>query len=99
MMSTEIVNEVAQLMRQKGLGQKDPKDIKVQKSVIETPKDEVELTKTGEFYANTVSKSNEYEKEQFMKVARLKTLVQTGNYKMDDDMVATIAERIAKTFM
>jgi len=99
MMTTEIVNEIARLMRQRDLSAKDQKDIKVQKSVVEPPKDEVELTKSGEFYANPVTSSNEYEKDQFMKVERLKSLVQSGNYKMDEDMVENIAERIAKMFM
>ena len=34
-----------------------------------------------------------------MKVERLKALVQNGTYKMDEDMVANIAENIAKMFM
>jgi anti-sigma28 factor (negative regulator of flagellin synthesis) len=99
MMTTEIVNEIAHLMRQRELSLKDPKEIKAQKSVIEAPKDEVELSQSGEFYSNPVSTSNEYEKDQFMKVERLKSLVQTGNYKMDEDMVNTIAERIANMFV
>jgi anti-sigma28 factor (negative regulator of flagellin synthesis) len=99
MMTTEIVNEIAHLMRQRDLSLKDPKEVKAQKSVLDTPQDEVELTKTGEFYANPVSTSNEYEKDQYMKVERLKSLVQSGNYKMDKDMVNNIAENIAKMFL
>ena len=99
MMSTEIVNEVARLMRSRDLSSKDQKEIKVQKSPIDAPKDEVELSPAGESYANPVATSNEYDKEQHMKVERLKSLVQSGSYKMDPDMVENIASNIAKMFM
>lgn len=99
MMTTEIVNEVARLMRQRDLSLRDPKEVKAQKSVLEAPKDEVEISETGASYANPVSTTNEYEKDQHMKVERLKSLVQTGNYKMDKDMVNSIAERIANMFL
>jgi len=45
MMSTEIVNEVARLMRARDISQKDQKELKVQKPAIEAPKDEVEAAK------------------------------------------------------
>ena len=98
MMTTQIVNEIAHLMRQRDLSLKDPKEAKLQKSA-DVPKDEVELSPAGEAFAHPVSTSNEYEKEQHMKVERLKTLVNHGNYRMDSDMVEAIASRIAKMFM
>jgi hypothetical protein len=98
MMTTEIVQQVAQLLRTKELHPKDAKDIKIQKDTS-APMDEVELSSTGELYANPVASQSEYEKEQFMKVQRLKSLVKTGTYHMDKDAVEAIAANIAKMFM
>ncbi len=95
MMTNDIVSQVAHLIRTRDLSQRDPKEIKVQKELA-PPKDEVELSTTGESYANPVTAQPEYEKDQHMKVERLKALVQKGNYKLDEDMVNNIAENIAK---
>lgn len=98
MMTTEIVTQVAQLIRQKEISPKDSKELKIQKSAL-TPKDEVELTSVGELYANPVTSQSEYEKEQMMKVERLKSLVSSGKYDMPDKAVDAIASKIAKMFM
>jgi hypothetical protein len=97
MISTEIVNQVAQIMRQKA----SLKDAKNQDSLkhIEVQRDEVELSPKGEAYIANDSKAPDYEKEQGMMVERLKSLVTSGNYRMSDDMVQEIASRIAKMFM
>ena len=98
MMTTEIVNEIAHLMRQREMSLKDPKEVKLQKHA-DVAKDEVTLSKAGEAFAHPVSSQSEFEKEQFMKVERLKTLVINGTYQMDKDMVDAIASKIAKMFM
>jgi anti-sigma28 factor (negative regulator of flagellin synthesis) len=94
--TNNIISQVAQLIRTRDIGPKDPKEIKVQKQV-EPPKDEVELSSAGESFASAALP--DYEKEQAMKVERLKSLVQTGNYKMDEEMINNIAERIAKNLL
>jgi anti-sigma28 factor (negative regulator of flagellin synthesis) len=98
MMTNDIVSQVAHLIRTRDLSQKDPKEIKVQKE-ISAPKDEVELSSAGETYANPVTAQPDYEKDQHMKVERLKALVQKGNYKLDETMVNSIAERIARNLL
>jgi len=109
MISNDIVNEIAHLIRQRDVTHKDSKENKVAKAStpITEPKDEVELSKTAESYiahsssspASSAVSTAEFEKEQGMKVERLKSLVQSGNYKMDPKMVETIAERITSMLM
>src|SRR5688572_14739783 len=98
MMTNDIVSQVAHLIWTRDLSQKDPKEIKVQKE-ISAPKDEVEISTAGETYANPVNAQPEYEKDQHMKVERLKALVQKGHYKLDETMVNSIAERIARNLL
>ncbi len=101
MMSTDIVNEIAQLLRTRVTGLNAPKDAKPLKahSSRETPKDEVELSHTAEQYASKAGGTSEFDKEQFMKVERLKAMMNAGMYKVDHQMVETIAERIANTLV
>ena len=98
MITNDIITQVANIIRTRDLSQKDPKEIKVQRDIL-APVDEVELSSAGESYANPVSAQPDYEKDQHMKVERLKALVQKGNYKMDETMVDSIAERIAKNLL
>lgn len=98
MLTNEIVSQVAHLIRTRDLSQKDPKEIKVQKEIL-APKDEVELSTAGENYAHPVTTQSEYEKDQHMKVERLKALVQGGHYKLDEGMVNSIAERITRDLL
>ena len=98
MMTNDIVNQVAHLIRTRDLNSKDPKEIKVHKDLT-APVDEVELSSTGESYANPVTTESDYEKDQHMKVERLKALIQSRNYRMDEDMVNNIAENIAKSLL
>jgi anti-sigma28 factor (negative regulator of flagellin synthesis) len=101
MISSSITNEIAHLIQQREVtlkGSKDSKELKV-KSRIETPKDAVQLSKTGAAFSSSATSTSEFEKEQGMKVERLKSLVSSGNYKMDSHMVETIAERIANTLV
>lgn len=97
MKTNEIVSEIAHLLRQREASFKDPKEIKEIKSKhgATVPQDEVTLTSTAKSYANLEATSSEMEKEQFLKVERLKSLVNGGSYKLDDSMVESIAERIA----
>ena len=97
MIATEIVNQVAQIMRQKAM-LKDEKNPDALKNVA-VQKDEVELTSRAAAYTSSEPNVPGYEKDQVMKVERLKSLVSTGNYKLDDNMVQEIASRIAKMFM
>jgi anti-sigma28 factor (negative regulator of flagellin synthesis) len=99
-MKTEIVNEIARLMRaREPAPAKDAKEIKAKKEVL-VRQDEVALSSTAQsFAAKTAGVVSELEKEQMMKVERLKALVNGGNYKMDDGMVTSIAERIANTLV
>jgi len=97
MITTDIVSEVARILRQNN-GVKEGKDIKVEKSPFEL-KDEVKLTPAASEYASQTAHGEDYEKEQGMKVERLKALVNSGNYKMDEDMVEAIASKIAKMFL
>lgn len=101
MMTTDIVNEIAHLIRQKDVSLKDPKEVKDKPAsqAISEPHDEVTLTDTAQSYASASADATGYEKDQHMKVERLKSLVSSGNYKMDPQMVETIAERITKTFL
>lgn len=98
MITNDIITQVANIIRTRDLSLKDPKEIKVQRDIL-APVDEVELSSAGESYANPVSAQPDYEKDQHMKVERLKALVQKGNYKMDETMVDSIAERIAKNLL
>lgn len=101
MKTNDIVTEIAHLVAQRELTLKDHKEIKELKSKkgISNPKDTVTFTSTAQTYAASGSEVSSYEKEQNMKVERLKTLVNQGHYKMDDAMVSTIAERIANTLV
>jgi anti-sigma28 factor (negative regulator of flagellin synthesis) len=101
MMSTEIVNEIARLMAQRDLSLKDPKDAKQLKAAkgLSTPKDEVILTASAQSYASAGTPEAEMERDQAMKVERLKALVGSGSYKMDQHTVESIAERIANTLL
>lgn len=100
MISTDIVNEIARLMAQRDLSlndHKEAKQLKAQKG-LSAPQDQVTLTSVGKSYANAAGTSSlvsDLEKEQGMKVERLKALVGGGNYKMDHQTVESIAERIA----
>lgn len=98
MIGTDIVNEIAHLIRQRDVTFKDPKEVKEIKarSGMAEPKDAVELSKTAVDYANASVSATGLEKEQGMKVERLKALVNSGNYKMDPKMVENIAANIAK---
>lgn len=97
MITTNIVSKVAHIMRQNGLV-KDPKEVKVDKAPIET-KDAVELSPKAEEFANASKTGTDYEQEQRMKVERLKSLVQNGQYHMDESTIDDIASRIAKQFL
>ena len=101
MMTNDIVNEIARLVAQRDLTLKDPKDAKELKSKkgISTPTDTVTFTSKALSYASSGTEVSSYEKEQNLKVERLKSLVSEGHYKMDDAMVSTIAERIANTLV
>jgi anti-sigma28 factor (negative regulator of flagellin synthesis) len=101
MMSTDIVNEIAHLIRQRDVTLKGPKEVKEirAQSGLAGPQDAVQLSKAGEAYAHAPVSTSEYEKEQGMKVERLKALVSTGNYKMDPKMVENIAERITNMLL
>ena len=97
MISTDIVNEIARLLAQRDLSLKDPKEAKQLKEQkgLAVPRDLVTLTSVGKSYASAAGSTSDLEKEQAMKVERLKALVGDGNYKMDHQMVENIAERIA----
>lgn len=97
MMTTDIVNEIARLMAQREVGLKDPKEAKELKSKggLSQRPDQVTLTSTAKTYANHEVAETDYENEQYMKVERLKALVSGGNYHMNQEMVESIAERIA----
>lgn len=98
MKTNDIVNEIAHLMRVREVGLKDPKEIKSEKGISKAH-DEVTLTASAKAFAKSDATATELEKEQFLKVERLKSLVATGNYKLDDEMVESIAERIANTLI
>ena len=97
MISTDIVNEIAHLVAQRDLGLKDPKETKRLKNEkgLSAPQDEVTLTSVAKNYASPGSSVSDLDKEQSMKVERLKALVGGGNYKLDQRMVDSIAENIA----
>lgn len=101
MIKNDIVNEIAHLMAQRELTLKDPKEIKELKSKkgISNPTDTISFTPKALSYAASGTEISSYEKEQNLKVERLKSLVSEGHYKMDDAMVSTIAERIANTLV
>lgn len=99
MKTPEIVSQLAQLLRHKELTSKDPKQpLKIREDLFE-PKDEVELTSAGTQYSNPVTQQTDFEKDQHMKVERLKSLVASGNYRLDEDMVESIASDIARMFV
>jgi anti-sigma28 factor (negative regulator of flagellin synthesis) len=97
MKTNEIVKEIAHLVAQRELSLKNPKETKELKSKqgISPPQDHVSFTSTAQAYTNAGAATSEYEREQNMKVERLKSLVGGGNYKMDEQVVSSIAERIA----
>ena len=98
MMINDIVNEIAHLMAQRELSLKDPKEskeLRAKKGMTTLPQDQVTFTSQAQTFANIGSAASEYEKDQYMKVERLKALVNEGHYKMDEAVVSYIAERIA----
>ncbi len=101
--SPQIVSQVARLVSQRALLERDPnKDAKIQQEPVEHNQDQVDLTQTAVQYtqgATSTQGGNAYQNEQSMKVERLKSLVQSGNYQLDDKTVQTIAARIAKLFI
>ena len=101
MISSDIVNEIAHLIRQRDVTLKDPKEVKEikAKTGISAHKDAVELSKAAEAYAHPAASTTEFEKEQGMKVERLKSLVGAGNYHLDPHMVESIAEKIANMLL
>jgi anti-sigma28 factor (negative regulator of flagellin synthesis) len=99
MKTPEIVSQLAQLLRQKEPTSRDTKQaLKIRDDLFE-PKDEVELSSAGAEYSNPVTNQTDFEKEQHMKVERLKTLVASGNYRLDEDIVESIASDIARMFV
>ena len=99
MKTPEIVSHLAQLMRQRGVWENDPgKQARVKEQPTVPERDAVELTQAGAHYAASGSETD-LEKDQAMKVERLKVLVENGNYRMNDEMVAQIAGDIAKMFL
>jgi hypothetical protein len=97
MKTTDIVNEVARLMAQRELGLKDPKDAPELKAKRALPvaRDAVELSDSAKAFAVHDASGTAYENDQYLKVERLKSLVNSGAYHMNPEMVETIAERIA----
>ena len=79
-------------------GTKEAKEVRV-KATLSTPVDEVRLSKTAEAYVQPTASTSEYDKEQSMKVERLKSLVNSGHYEMNEQTVNTIAERIANMLL
>ncbi|MEO6095721.1 MAG: hypothetical protein ABIW76_08580 [Fibrobacteria bacterium] len=100
MMTNDIVNKIAQLVAQRelSLNPTENRELKTRKG-ISAPKDIVSLTSAAKSFAGTAANVSEYEKEQYMKVERLKALVGGGSYKVDDAVVSSIAERIANTLV
>jgi anti-sigma28 factor (negative regulator of flagellin synthesis) len=100
MMTNDIVSKIAQLVAQRelSLAPKENRELKARKG-LSAPQDTVNLTSAAKSFADTAANVSEYEKEQYMKVERLKALVGGGGYKMDEAMVSSIAERIANTLI
>jgi hypothetical protein len=97
MMTTDIVNEVARLMAQRELGLKESKDsheIKA-KRALPAIRDAVDLSDSAKAFAVHDASGTDYENDQYLKVERLKSLVNGGHYHMNREMVESIAERIA----
>jgi anti-sigma28 factor (negative regulator of flagellin synthesis) len=100
METSKIVSQVAHLMRQRTRLQKDPnRDAKLRNEPVVHNADQVQLTNTASQYSQASGSQYPYEKDQSMKVERLKTLVQSGNYNMDDPVIAAIAGNIAKMLL
>jgi len=92
-MRTEIVNRVAEIMRNPTAAKKSKVDRE-----LEARKDSVELSKDAAALAEAAKNvSGEYDKERALKVSRLEQMVQNGHYEMNDDMVDQIALRIIET--
>ncbi len=101
MIGTDIVNEIAHLISQRDIKPKDSKGVKEVrvKTAISQPHDAVELSRTATAYAHAAGSTAEYEKEQGMKVEHIKSLVNAGNYTMDQKTIETIAERITNMLL
>jgi anti-sigma28 factor (negative regulator of flagellin synthesis) len=100
METPEIVSHLAQLIRQRGVWEKDPgKQSRVREQPAVPDRDAVQLTQAGAHYAASGSEETDLEQEQAMKVQRLKALVENGNYHLNDEMVEDIASSIAKMFV
>jgi len=100
-MTNDIVNKIAHLVAQRELTLKDSKDIKElrTKKGLSAPQDTVTFTAAAQSYAESGTAVSGYEKDQNLKVERLKALVNSGNYKIDDAVESSIAERIANTLV
>jgi flagellar biosynthesis anti-sigma factor FlgM len=86
---------------QRDLGLKDPKDTKRLRDDkgLSVAQDQVTLTSAAKTYASSATSVSDLDKEQAMKVERLKALVDGGNYKIDPHMADSIAENIANMLM
>jgi anti-sigma28 factor (negative regulator of flagellin synthesis) len=100
MMTNDIVSKIAQLVAQRelSLNPKENRELKSKKG-LSAPQDTVNLTSAAKSFADSAANVSEYEKEQYMKVERLKALVGGGSYKVDDAVLSSIAERIANTLI
>jgi anti-sigma28 factor (negative regulator of flagellin synthesis) len=100
MMTNDIVNKIAQLVAQRELSltPRENKELRSKKG-LSAPQDTVSLTSIAKTFSGASANVSEYEKEQYMKVERLKALVGGGSYRVDDAVVSSIAERIANTLV
>jgi anti-sigma28 factor (negative regulator of flagellin synthesis) len=92
-MKTEILSRVSEIIR----NPQSPKKTEVDRA-RETRTDSVELSAQAAKLTESANEvSGEYEKQRAEKVSRLEQLVQNGSYKMNDEIVDQIAQRIIET--
>lgn len=92
-MKTDVISRVAEIIRNPAKANKTKLD-----KEIEARTDSVELSSDAAKLAEAAKEaSGEYERQRVERVNRLEQLVQGGQYKMNDEMVDQIAQRIIET--
>lgn len=97
-METNIISKVSQIILEKRLGYKLPKNTPAPVSV--SSDDVIQISSTASeasLVARAIENSNDEDRTQ--KVAAIKEKVQKDKYELSDEMVEKIAENIAELFV
>ncbi len=95
-METSIISQIAQKVFYKNAKVPDELQAKRESHVV---KDKVTLSSMAVAYKSEATTSPEVDPDRQMHIERIKSLVQSGNYQMNNKVIEDIAEKIVKSFM